>query len=41
MKGNNSHVDLFWPSSSDRGHGHAGADYDTDGNLRSIDIYHD
>lgn len=40
MKGNDHHVDIFWPSSSDRGHGHAGADYDSDGNLTSIDIYH-
>ncbi len=41
LKGTDSHVDVYWPSNSDRGHGHAGYDYDDDGNLIGYDIYHD
>lgn len=39
MKGNDHHLDIFWFSSLDRGHGYAGADYDCDGNdLRDLFI---
>ena len=41
IKGDDRHVDVFWPSSSDRGHGHAGFDYDSDGNLTGSGIYHE
>ena len=39
IKGTESHVDIFWPSSSDCGHGHGGFDYDSDGNS-SGGLYH-
>ena len=41
MKGNDHHVDIFWGSDSERGHGHAGFDYDDDGNLIGWSKYHD
>ena len=40
IKGDDNHVDVFWPSSSDRGHGHAGFDYDEDGDVTDSEIYH-
>lgn len=39
IKGTESHVDIFGPSSSDCGHGHGGFDYDSDGNS-SGGLYH-
>lgn len=39
MKGTENHVSVFWTSSSSKGHGHAGFDYDDDGNLTGYDIY--
>lgn len=40
LKGNESHVDIFFPSSSDSGHGHGGADYDNNGNMTDCGVYH-
>lgn len=41
MKGDDHHVDLYWKSDSEKGHGHAGFDYDDDGNLINSEMYHD
>ena len=40
MKGKGDHVDVYWPSSSSKGHGHAGFDYDEKGNITNSDVYH-
>ena len=39
IKGNDSHVDIYWPSSSSKGHGHAGFDY-VDENRIDPELYH-
>ena len=41
MKGNANHVDIYWGSDSDRGHGHAGFDYDDNGKFIGWKKYHD
>lgn len=40
MKGNDSHVSIFWPSDSEKGHGHAEAKYDSNGKLIGIEVCH-
>lgn len=40
IKGSDRHVDVFWPSGSEKGHGHAGFNYDDDGKMTGYDIYH-
>ena len=40
LKGTNSHVDIFVPNDSARGHIHAGVDFDDKGRISDYDIYH-
>ena len=40
LKGNDHHVDMYWPSDSSRGHGHAGFDFDDTGNITGSGVYH-
>lgn len=40
MKGTSDHVDVYWPSNSDKGHGHGGVDYDDEGNITNAEVYH-
>lgn len=40
IKGDDGHVNVFWPSNSEKGHGHAGFEYDDNGKMTGYDIYH-
>ena len=40
LKGNDDHVDIYWPSDSEKGHGHGGFDFDSDGNIKDYGVYH-
>lgn len=41
MKGKDDHVDIYWPSDSEKGHGHGGFDFDEDGEIEDYGVYHD